>query len=90
MSLGKKEIPMKHRIVNVIINLETLARFVRNDKYVYRVSEGVPADAKPVGVSYSPETRNFHITFEHESFNEVPQGTVIPEERTIIEVLKGP
>ena len=40
------------------------------------VVEGIPQDAKLVKYGIDPDGQSVWMTFEHESFPEVPEGTV--------------
>lgn len=45
------------------------------------VVDRLPEDAKLVDTFKEPERRSFSFVFRHESFDEVPEGEVIPEVR---------
>ncbi len=53
-------------------------------KEVFQVVEGIPHDAKYVGVwhDYRKDTLNF--CFEHPSFDPISEGTLIPQKKVVI------
>ena len=42
--------------------------------------EGVPEDARFISVYWDDNTRCFKCVFEHETFEDVPDGNVLPSE----------
>ena len=43
-----------------------------------KVTNGAPEDSKVVGCGYDPSKRLFFIHIEHESFDPIPSGELLP------------
>ena len=51
--------------------------FIENTSF--RVEEGLPEDAEMMGVQYVAERNCYHITFESDEFDPVPEGAQVPQ-----------
>lgn len=54
----------------------------------WRVTKGIPKDAKMRGFTIDPYTQILHLFVEHESFEEVPEGEVAPQLETLFKKLQ--
>lgn len=71
---------MEGNYLAVLITLEFIERFLKTtgDDCVFYSIDGVPEDAKLVGLRFDYNTFTFHALFEHDSFGHVEEGEVIP------------
>ena len=61
---------MKARVKRVAINPEVLFHIMETGTG-WRVTKGIPAEARFRGVTIDPHTQIIHLFIEHESFEEV-------------------
>lgn len=68
------------RIINVLPEFfGQMCRSTGDDCLIISV-KGVPSDAKFLAAYYNYERNVFQCKFEHESFEDVPEGCMCPEE----------
>lgn len=68
------------RVKRVMIPARQYAdNICKRQKYRIEVVEGVPTDAKLVRFDYDICSDRVVAVYEHETFPEVPEGTMIPE-----------
>ena len=76
--ISEKSQSAERRVVYVEISKVMLERiFIENTSF--RVEEGLPEDAEIVGVEYVAERNCYHITFESDEFDPVPEGAQVPQ-----------
>lgn len=73
------------RIVRAAVSAELMAEFMREGWTIpskgtaaVTCEKGIPPDAKYAGMIAWPENHSAWLIFEHESFDVVPEGSVIP------------
>jgi hypothetical protein len=54
----------------------------------WRVTKGIPKDAKMRGFTLDPYTQTLHLFVEHESFEEVEVGDVAPKIESLFKKLQ--
>jgi len=66
------------RVARMLINVRVLLE--RAHDSLYKLGNWpVPQDAKLVSISYNQATCCIIAIFEHESFTDIPEGSIIPE-----------
>ena len=68
---------MKLKMKRVAINPESLLHIMQSDT-AWRVSRGIPREAKMRGFTLDPYTQTLFLFIEHDSFPEIDMGTVCP------------
>ena len=68
---------MKARIKRIQINAEAFFHILQAET-AWRVSKGVPKNARMRGASFDPYTMSLILLIEHESFPEVDVNVVAP------------
>ena len=54
-----------------------LCKSTEDDCIFYKI-EGIPKDAKLISINLDYTRRMAYLTFEHESFKDIPEGNKIP------------
>ncbi len=67
------------RTAILLVASDFIADIVRNGERHYRIENGIPDDAKVVGVRHDPLRNLWEIALESPSFDEVPEGVMPPE-----------
>lgn len=78
---------MKARIKRLMINPEVLFHIMETGTG-WRVTKGIPAEAKMRGFTLDPYTQTLHLFVEHESFEEVEMGEVAPQLETLFKKIQ--
>ena len=67
------------RYKRITCSPEFLASAMHDGDHSYRiVRDGVPLDAKVIGCGHDNLSNTIYVFIEHESFDEVPEGEIIP------------
>ena len=72
---------MGNRLRNVFFTPHILEHLVKMGTRETQVIEAVPGDAQLRGAGYDPVRGAFYLTIEHESFDALEEGALIPEMR---------
>lgn len=76
-----KSYRLTQRAIINLLNCHTLKKGLGDLTFIQMIDdrEGPPEDATVHHMFHSPSTNSLHIVMEHESFDDVPDGHVIPD-----------
>jgi hypothetical protein len=66
------------RQVKVEISKAVLSHFFQESERAFRVTKGLPEDAKLIRIQHKTDTGNYVATFESEQFDNVGLGNMVP------------
>lgn len=67
------------KIVRVPIATELIGEFPKLSEYLFKCHNPIPVDAKLVSFFADPERCLIYLVYEHESFEPIALGRLIPE-----------
>ena len=71
---------MSRRYKRIAMTPEFFVEMIRDGDHAYSIiKDGVPADAKIVRCGYDNLSNQIYVFIEHESFDQVTEGEIVPE-----------
>ena len=75
----KKEKALYHKLKRVLITPQGLAMILTQSKQAFIVEHGLPVGTEVRGLTIDPTTNCIVLFVEHESFDAIPEHTIVPD-----------